>query len=82
MRTPVVSTSKGCEGIEHEGAFLVADTPAAFKAALIALLDDPSESARRAALGRAAYDRTYSLAANASRLDAAIEAAGRAKAAA
>jgi sugar transferase (PEP-CTERM/EpsH1 system associated) len=52
MEKAIVSTSVGCEGIDvTPGRTLdVADTPAAFAAATVALLRDP---ARRAVLGRA-----------------------------
>jgi glycosyltransferase involved in cell wall biosynthesis len=68
VRTPVVTTSKGCEGIDHGGAFRVADSAPAFKAAILDLLSDPAHAARSAAMAREAYDRRYSLAANAKRL--------------
>ena len=77
VRTPVVTTSKGCEGIDHGGCFLVADTAAAFKAALLTLLRDPVAAARQATAGRALFDRRYSLPANAARLEQAIDAARR-----
>lgn len=52
MEKAIISTSVGCEGIDvTPGRTLeVADTPAAFAAATVALLRDP---ARRAALGQA-----------------------------
>jgi glycosyltransferase involved in cell wall biosynthesis len=77
VRTPMVTTSKGCEGIAHDGAFRVADTPADFKAAILGLLDDNGEAARRAAAARAAFDRSYGLAANAARIGEVIAAATR-----
>jgi len=63
-RTPVVTTSKGCEGIVHEGAFWVADSPAAFKDAILDVLSDPDRAQARAAEGRRIFDRVYSLPAN------------------
>jgi sugar transferase (PEP-CTERM/EpsH1 system associated) len=50
MEKAVVSTTVGCEGIDvtPDQTLAVADTPAAFAAATVALLRDP---ARRAALG-------------------------------
>ena len=77
VRTPVVTTSKGCEGIDHGGAFRVADSAAEFKAAILDLLRNPEHSARSAAQARAAYDRRYSLAANAERLARAIASADK-----
>ena len=78
-RTPVVTTSKGCEGIDHSGAFRVADDAATFKSAILDLLNDPTQALEAAALGRAVFDRHYSLAANAVRLDEAIASAGRSR---
>ncbi len=72
VRTPIVTTSKGCEGIEHGGAFRVADTAAQFKAAILELLREPERAAAFASKGRAVYDRDYSLAANAERLGQAM----------
>jgi polysaccharide biosynthesis protein PslH len=68
-RTPVVTTSKGCEGIAHGGAFWVADTPAAFKNAILDVLSDDGRAAQRAAEARAVFDRVYSLPANRTGLD-------------
>ncbi len=72
VRTPVVTTSKGCEGIAHGGTFWVADTPVSFKAAILQVHADREGAARRAAEGRAIFDRLYSLDANAARLDAVL----------
>jgi glycosyltransferase involved in cell wall biosynthesis len=72
VRTPVVSTSKGCEGIAHGGAFRVADTASEFKAAILEVLTDPDVAGCSATHGRAVYDRSYSLAANAEHLGNAI----------
>jgi len=63
-RTPVVTTSKGCEGIAHEGAFWVADSPAAFKNAILEVLSDANRAQARAAEARKIFDRIYSLPAN------------------
>ena len=54
--TPVVSTSKGADGLDltPERDLLVADTPAAFAAATLRLLGDPQLRATLAADGRAA----------------------------
>ncbi|HKY19205.1 MAG TPA: glycosyltransferase family 4 protein [Rhizomicrobium sp.] len=64
MRTPVVTTSKGCEGIDHGGAFWVADEPGAFKNAILDVLCDDQRAAQRAAQARIIFDRIYSLPAN------------------
>ena len=78
-RTPVVATSKGCEGIDHNGAFRVADDAATFKSEILDLLNNPMQALEAAALGRAVFDRHYSLAANAARLDEAIANAVRSR---
>ncbi|MCK4512730.1 glycosyltransferase [bacterium] len=54
MRTAVVSTSKGCEGLELDDGthLLVGDTPAAFAGAVLQLLEDPT---RRKALASAGH---------------------------
>jgi len=75
VRTPIVTTSKGCEGIEHEGTCVVADTPEAFKAAIFSVLNDREDAHNRAARGRQVFDRQYSLQANAARLEYAIASA-------
>lgn len=76
-RTPVVTTSKGCEGIAHAGAFRVADDAASFRAALVRVLDDPAGAAQSAAQARRIFDDEYSLHANAARLVRALENAKR-----
>jgi glycosyltransferase involved in cell wall biosynthesis len=76
-RTPVVCTSKGCEGIEHGGAFRVADTPAEFRAAIHAVLNKPADVAERTGRARSIFDRDHSIHANAVRLDRAMASAMR-----
>jgi polysaccharide biosynthesis protein PslH len=46
LHTPVVSTSKGAEGLDVEPGhhLLIADTPAEFAAAIISLLRDPAKA--------------------------------------
>jgi polysaccharide biosynthesis protein PslH len=46
LHTPVVSTSKGAEGLDVEPGYhlLLADTPAEFAAAIISLLRDPARA--------------------------------------
>jgi glycosyltransferase involved in cell wall biosynthesis len=75
VRTPLVSTAKGCEGILHDGTMHVADTPQAFKAAILDVLAHPARAAEQAARARAVYDQHYGLAANAERLDQVIASA-------
>jgi glycosyltransferase involved in cell wall biosynthesis len=77
-RTPVVTTAKGCEGIAHGGAFRVADDAASFKAAILDVLSDSDRSNAQALKAREIFDRLYSLAANAPRLDKILAEARRA----
>jgi glycosyltransferase involved in cell wall biosynthesis len=74
-RTPVVTTSKGCEGIGHTGAFWVADSPANFKRAIVDILGDDAKAGGRAAQARGVFDRTYSLQANMQMLEKVLAAA-------
>jgi glycosyltransferase involved in cell wall biosynthesis len=78
VRTPVISTAKGCEGIVHEGTIRVADTEGALKATILDVLKnpDPSQTAR----ARDVYDRRYGLAANAAALEQVISGATRTRA--
>jgi len=75
VRTPIVTTSKGCEGIEHEGTCVVANTPEAFKEAIFSILNDEAAADSLAARARQVFDRRYSLQANAARLEYAIASA-------
>ncbi len=58
---PVVSTTIGYEGIDLTpgNELLVGDTPAAFAAALISLLNDPALGCRLAAAGRRVAEDVY-----------------------
>jgi glycosyltransferase involved in cell wall biosynthesis len=76
-RTPVVTTSKGCEGIAHDGAFWVADSPQAFKSAILDVLSDHGRAQMRAAKARAIFDRVYSLPANVAGLEHVLASARR-----
>jgi len=60
-RLPVVSTSKGCEGLEVEGGrhLMVADEPAEFAAAVAELLDDTDRRNALAREGRAVAERMH-----------------------
>lgn len=62
LGTPVVSTSKGAEGLEvTPGAdILIADEPAAFAHAVLRLLDDPALRAKLSANGRRLVEERYS----------------------
>jgi glycosyltransferase involved in cell wall biosynthesis len=57
----VVSTSLGCEGLDVEPGrhLLVADDPAAFADAVVALLGDPARRAALGAAGRALVEERY-----------------------
>jgi glycosyltransferase involved in cell wall biosynthesis len=61
LGTPVVSTSKGVEGLDlTDGVHaLVADTPAAFAAAVLKVLDDPDLAARLSTAGRTLVAGSY-----------------------
>jgi glycosyltransferase involved in cell wall biosynthesis len=61
LGTPVVSTSKGTEGLEvtHGEDILIADTPAEFADAVLRLLDDRALRARLAANGRRLVESRY-----------------------
>ncbi|MCG8347541.1 MAG: glycosyltransferase [Chloroflexales bacterium] len=62
MQAPVVSTTMGAEGVEglHDGAqLLLADTPAAFAAAVLRLLADPALGRQLGAAGRELVLRHY-----------------------
>jgi glycosyltransferase involved in cell wall biosynthesis len=61
LGTPVVSTSKGAEGLEatYGEDILVADTPAEFADAVLRLLDDGALQARLATNGRRLVESRY-----------------------
>jgi glycosyltransferase involved in cell wall biosynthesis len=61
MGTPVVSTTKGCEGLSArpDENLLVADTPEAFAAAVIRLLREPGLGAALGAAGRKLVEAEY-----------------------
>ena len=63
LKTQLLSTSKGAEGIEHEGSIIIADTPEQFKQKLKDILDGKIDETKKA------YDifmKTYSLEPNVS----------------
>ena len=60
LGTPLVATALGAEGIEHEGAITIADTAADFRAAILALLDDPARCREHGRRGRVAMEAYYS----------------------
>jgi glycosyltransferase involved in cell wall biosynthesis len=62
LGTPVVSTSKGAEGLEvtHGEDILIADTPAEFADAVLRLLDDGALRAKLATNGRRLVEKYYS----------------------
>jgi len=61
LGTPVVSTSKGAEGLEvtHGEDILIADTPAEFVDAVLRLLDDRALRVRLATNGRRLVESRY-----------------------
>jgi glycosyltransferase involved in cell wall biosynthesis len=61
LGTPVVSTSKGVEGLDvvDETDLLVGDSPEAFSAQVLRVLADPALAARLSAAGRARVASTY-----------------------
>jgi glycosyltransferase involved in cell wall biosynthesis len=61
LRTPVVSTSKGAEGLDvrHNENILLADTREAFAEAVVCLLKDPDEARRIAENGRKLVRKAY-----------------------
>lgn len=74
--TPVVSTSKGAEGLpfEDRASILLADEPAAFARALDGLLRHEEARAEMGAAARQVFDRELGEAANAARLQRIVEA--------
>ncbi len=61
LGTPVVTTSKGCEGlaVEHGKELLIGDTPEEFAAAVISLLRDPAQRRRLAAAAYSCVAANY-----------------------
>jgi glycosyltransferase involved in cell wall biosynthesis len=59
--TPVVTTSKGCEGlaVKHEEHVLIADSPEAFARETLRVMNDFVLRARLAANGRRLVERLY-----------------------
>jgi glycosyltransferase involved in cell wall biosynthesis len=75
----VISTTVGCEGIAVTAGrdLLLADTPAAFAAAIVDLLADPARAAALGAAGRRLAEAQYSWAVVAQPLLAAWDAVRR-----
>jgi len=48
LRTQLLSTSKGAEGIEHEGSIAIADTPEGFAERLAEILEDKMDTTEKA----------------------------------
>ena len=48
LKTQVVSTSRGAEGIEHEGSILIADKPERFRIMILEVLDHKLDTTGRA----------------------------------
>jgi len=72
LGTPVVATAKGAEGLEltHGRDLLIANTPAAFADALVAVLRDPLLRSSLSEAGRAAVSARYQWQTTAAALDA------------
>lgn len=70
LKTPLVSTSKGVEGLQHEGAVAVADTPDAFRREILSLLQDAHHREEMGIRGYTVFKHNYSLEANVTRLHA------------
>ncbi len=79
LGTPVVSTSKGIEGLslEHGQHALVADTPAEFAAATARLLSQPELRAQLAAAGRRVARERYDWQASGQRLNDLVQQVNR-----
>ena len=60
LATPVVSTTQGAEGIEHDGAIATADSVAEFRAAIFELLDNPARRRAQAERGLEVMKARYS----------------------
>jgi len=71
MARPIVSTTLGAEGIEarSDQHLLLADTPVAFAADVVKLLNDPRDGARLGNAGRALAEERYSWTGAATALD-------------
>ncbi len=48
LKTQIISTSRGAEGIEHEGAIVIADEPGEFRQKLIDILDNKTDTVEEA----------------------------------
>ncbi|GFO60116.1 glycosyl transferase family 1 [Geomonas silvestris] len=59
--TPVVSTSVGCEGLEVSDGehIMIADSPEAFAAKVVSLIEDSSQWLRLSSQGRELVEKTY-----------------------
>jgi glycosyltransferase involved in cell wall biosynthesis len=77
LGVPIVSTSKGCEGIEHEGHIRVADSAPEFREALLELLRGRAARADAGRQLRAVYLKRYSAEACAVLLQRALSNASR-----
>jgi len=56
---PIVATTLGAGGVEHDGDVLIADDADSFASAVVRLLRDPAEAARLGAAARANVARRY-----------------------
>jgi glycosyltransferase involved in cell wall biosynthesis len=71
LKTPVISTSRGVEGIDHEGSVIIADSPGDFKKEILKITEGSSETYYETLTGKAldVVVRTYSLAVNRERIE-------------
>ena len=74
MARPVVASPAAAEGIDHNGALRVADSPAETSAAIGALIDNPGEAATLGAAARARVIGRYGWDARLAPLDVLIDA--------
>ena len=73
LNTPIVSTSLGIEGIEHENAVLIGDTPKLFNQHICNLLDDINYAKRLSEKAYSILLEKYTLDVNAQKLKHIIE---------
>lgn len=70
LKTQVISTSKGAEGIEHSGAIIIADNPVVFRQKILDVLNDKANFTEEA---HNIFMQEYSFAANEMKIKKIIE---------
>lgn len=68
LNSPVVSTALGAEGIEHENAILIGDTPELFYKHICSLLDDASYAKKQSEKAYSVLRQKYALDVNTQKL--------------